>query len=109
MCFICDKSPLLKTPVSMVLCETDPRSWNTDRVRLYEVKEVDLGAYYSSWSGGQEHYTKDAKGPGGESIHKRIKYILSEGYGFIGGFETWEDLRHFILGAMLCTIHEVVA
>lgn len=108
MCLFCEKSPHLKEPVSRVLCTVDGILSSGDNVRLYEIKPTLRYEYASSWSGGQLHYTDNpVEGPHGEEIRRVIRFVLTEGEGFIGGFETWDDVRHFILWQMRAKIEEV--
>lgn len=68
-----------------------------DQHRVYEVKRAPAWAYSSSVSGGQEHFTTEAAGPNGEPLERRREWLVTESGGYIGSFETLEDLAVMIL------------
>lgn len=68
-----------------------------DQHRVYEVKRSPAGCYNSSVSGGQEQWTTEPKGLNGEPIVKYREWLVSEHGGYIGSFETLEQLAVMIL------------
>lgn len=68
-----------------------------DEHRVYEVKRALAGCYRSSISGGQEQWTTESQGPNGEPIVKYREWLVSESGGYIGSFETLEQLAVMIL------------
>ena len=65
--------------------------------RVYEVKRAPAWSYFSSVSGGQRHYTTDAAGPHGEPLEHKREWLVTERGGYIGSFETLEDLAVMII------------
>jgi len=65
--------------------------------RVYEVRRSPAGCYHSSMSGGQEQWTRESKGLSGEPIVKTREWVVSERGGYIGSFETLEQLAVMIL------------
>jgi hypothetical protein len=65
--------------------------------RVYEVKRSPAGCYQSNMSGGQEQWTTGSAGPYGEPVVKMREWLVSEHGGYIGSFETLEQLAVMIL------------
>jgi hypothetical protein len=65
--------------------------------RVYEVRRSPARAYHSSVSGGQEQWTTELVGPNGEPIIKEREWLVSEHGGYIGSFETLEQLAIMVL------------
>jgi hypothetical protein len=68
-----------------------------DQHRVYEVRRSPAGCYQSSISGGQEQWTTEPKGLNGEPIIKTREWVVSEDNGYIGSFETLDQLAIMIL------------
>lgn len=65
--------------------------------RVYEVKRSPANAYRSLACGGQLFWTEDPQGPDGKPVVKAREWVVSEGNGYIGSFETLEDVAVMIL------------
>lgn len=68
-----------------------------DQHRVYEVRRSHAGAYSSSVSGGQQHFTTESKGPNGEPIEYYREWVVSERGGYIGSFRSLGELAVMIL------------
>lgn len=68
-----------------------------DQHRVYEVRRSPAGCYQSSVSGGQEQWTTEPHGLNGEPIVKTREWLVSERGGYIGSFETLDQLAIMIL------------
>lgn len=70
-----------------------------DQHRVYEVKRSFAGCYNSRMSGGQEHWTKEPKGPDGEPIVRWREWVMLE-KGYIASFMAMWEVAVFVLHQM---------
>ena len=80
-----------------------------DQYRCYEVKRAPAGGFYSRTSGGQVGWTTDPAGPNGEPIQMHREWLVAEGHGYIGSFESLEMLALMIIYQLRGKIKFVVS
>lgn len=86
---------MLPEPVKSCLleCHVQP-VLSLDRERCYFIKRTERkNVYYSSWSGGQRHYTDKDQGLAGEPIVGQVEWFID----LVGYFSTWLDVCKFLV------------